>query len=191
MENIDSKTDRELVELAIKDDRYFEYIIERYEAKLSRYIFRVYSLSREAIEDILQEVFIKLYQNLNDFDAQYSFSGWIYRITHNTLVSYLRKNEHKNSPISIDDDSTKKLLDFLPDKTDLVKEFEIKESAEVVAKALKEIPEKYREVLFLYYFESKSYKEIGDILRCSVNSVSVLMNRAKQKLKESIKIFNS
>jgi RNA polymerase sigma-70 factor (ECF subfamily) len=191
MENIQSKTDQELVALALKDDRYFEYIIERYEKKLTRYIFRIYSLRSESVEDVLQEVFIKLYQNLNDFDDQYSFSSWIYRITHNVLVSHLRKPEHRQVVISIDDEaSARKLIEFLPADIDLQKELEKKDVAVKVGRALAEIPDKYREVLVLYYFEEKSYKEISDILRRSIDSVSVLINRAKAKLKIKLMSFN-
>lgn len=190
MEDLKLKTDKELVELTLKNDKYFVYIIERYEKKLSRYIFRIYSLRSEEVEDLLQEVFIKLYQNLNDFDDQFSFSSWIYRITHNALVSYLRKAEHKYELFSLDDDSTRKLLDVLHGDTDLKNELSIKDSSEKVREVLKEIPDKYREVLVLYFFEDKSYKEISDILKCSVNSVSVLINRAKSKLKEKLKYFN-
>lgn len=105
-------------------------------------------------------------------------------------MSHLRKADLKNAPISIDDESTGKLIDVLPDRTDLQKEFQRQELAEMIKNALGEIPDKYREVIVLYYFEEKSYKEISDILRCSVNSVSVLLNRAKMKLKEKMKFSN-
>lgn len=191
MVDVRLKTDQELVALSLKDDKYFEFIIERYEQKLSRYILRIYSLCRESVEDVLQEVFIKLYQNLNDFDDQYSFSSWIYRITHNVLVSYLRKMDQKHVLVSIDnDDSARKLVDSLPADTDIEKEFERKDLVVNLEKALGKIPDKYREVLVLYYFEEKSYKEISDILRRSLGSVSVLMNRAKAKLKNELTSSN-
>ncbi|MBP9770972.1 RNA polymerase sigma factor [Candidatus Gracilibacteria bacterium] len=185
------KTDQELVALSLKDDKYFEFIIERYEQKLSRYVLRIYSLCKESVEDVLQEVFIKLYQNLNDFDDQYSFSSWIYRITHNVLISHLRKMDQKHVLVSIDnDDSARKLVDSLPADVDLEEEFERKDLVVNLEKALGKIPDKYREVLVLYYFEEKSYKEICDILRRSLGSVSVLMNRAKAKLKTELMSFN-
>lgn len=185
------KTDQELVALSLKDDKYFEFIIERYEQKLSRYVLRIYSLCKESVEDVLQEVFIKLYQNLNDFDDQYSFSSWIYRITHNVLISHLRKMDQKHVLVSIDnDDSARKLVDSLPADVDLEEEFERKDLVVNLEKALGKIPDKYREVLVLYYFEEKSYKEISDILRRSLGSVSVLMNRAKAKLKTELMSFN-
>lgn len=185
------KTDQELVALSLKDDKYFEFIIERYEQKLSRYVLRIYSLCKESVEDVLQEVFIKLYQNLNDFDDQYSFSSWIYRITHNVLISHLRKMDQKHVLVSIDnDDSARKLVDSLPADVDLEEEFERKDLVVNLEKALGKIPDKYREVLVLYYFEEKSYKEICDILRRSLGSVSVLMNRAKAKLKTELMFFN-
>ena len=191
MVDVRLKTDQELIALSLKDDKYFEFIIERYEHKLSRYILRIYSLCKESVEDVLQEVFIKLYQNLNDFDDQYSFSSWIYRITHNVLISHLRKMDQKHIFISIDnDDSARKLVESLPSNIDLEKELERKDLVVNLEKALAEIPDKYREVLVLYYFEEKSYKEISDILRKSMGSISVLINRAKSKLKSKLTSFN-
>jgi RNA polymerase sigma-70 factor (ECF subfamily) len=132
-----------------------------------------------------------LYQNLYDFDDQYSFSSWFYRITHNVLISHLRKMDQKHVLVSIDnDDSARKLVDSLPADVDLEEEFERKDLVVNLEKALGKIPNKYREVLVLYYFEEKSYKEICDILRRSLGSVSVLMNRAKAKLKTELMSFN-
>jgi RNA polymerase sigma-70 factor (ECF subfamily) len=191
MLNLKQKTDAEIVRLSLSDDIYFEELVDRYEGKLGRYVSRIASIGKETTEDLLQEVFIKIYQNLNDFDSQYSFSSWIYKITHNVVISYIRKMNQVPKFVSIDDeDLGKNFIDLLPGNSDLPKELDSKDSSKKIRSALMELPEKYREVLTLYYLEDKSYKEISDILDRPINSVSVMISRAKERMREKLQLFN-
>jgi len=191
MVNTIERTDGEIVKTALEDDSFFEILVQRYEKKLFRYIFRISGLCKETIEDLLQEIFIKVYQNLNDYDDEFSFSSWIYRIAHNVTVSHLRNGKHNVKLLSIEDeDFSKNLIDLLPDDTDLSKDFDRVELSKKVQKAMRELPEKYREILVLFYLEGKSYREISDILKRSINSVSVTINRAKSKLKPELEFLN-
>jgi RNA polymerase sigma-70 factor (ECF subfamily) len=190
MKDVKTKTDAEIVKLALADDRFFEVLVQRYEKKLFRYIFRISSLCKETIEDLLQDIFVKVYQNLNDYDKQFSFSSWVYRIAHNVTISHLRGKRNVASLAIENEDFTKNFIEFLHADIDLPKDLDRKNLSKIVHKALMELPGKYREVLVLFYLEEKSYKEIGDILKRSVNSVSVLINRAKLKLKLKLKFLN-
>ena len=69
-------TDEKLVTLAATDDRYFEILVDRYENKLQRYIMRFINCSVQDSQDIVQEVFINAYRNLNGFDIGLKFSSW-------------------------------------------------------------------------------------------------------------------
>ncbi|MDD5489902.1 MAG: sigma-70 family RNA polymerase sigma factor, partial [Candidatus Moranbacteria bacterium] len=82
-ENCREKTDEEMVALTLKNQDYFACLVERYEPKLMRYIRRISAATQEDAEDLLQDVFVKVYRNLNDFDQKLKFSSWIYRIAHN------------------------------------------------------------------------------------------------------------
>jgi len=92
-EACEKKEDSELVELSLKKQDYFYCLILRYQEKLLRYIRRISASSKEDAEDILQEVFMSVYKNLNDFDNSLKFSSWIYRIAHNKTVSHWRKQK--------------------------------------------------------------------------------------------------
>src|SRR5665213_2558213 len=83
--------DEKLVALAATDDRYFEILVERYEAKLQRYIMRFINCNVQDSQDIVQGVFINAYRNLNGFDTGLKFSSWLYRIAHNQAVSHVRR----------------------------------------------------------------------------------------------------
>ncbi len=185
------KSDNQIVALALNNDKYFGELVDRYSAKLTRYIFRLMKADAQTAEDILQEVFIKIYRNLNDFDDSFSFSSWAYRITHNEVISYVRKNKVRPQTISIEDEEEgQDLLNILSEDNDFAEKYDQKKLQKQVQEAIAKLPEKYRSVLILKYLEDKSYAEIGDILKRSVNSVSVLINRAKQKLKKEIQKTN-
>ena len=89
------KNDEELVALALKNQDFFACLVERYEPKLMRYVRRISAATQEDAEDLLQEIFVKVYRNLNDFDPDLKFSSWIYRIAHNQVISYWRKTARR------------------------------------------------------------------------------------------------
>ncbi len=164
--------------MTIKDLNAYRYIIDRYEKRLLRYIQRILFISKEDAEDILQEVFIKAYKNINGYDSRYSFSSWIYRIAHNEAVSFLRKKRN-----SIESSNDMEIFDNLPSDESIEDDFLIKLRDKEVREILKMLEPKYREPLILRYFEDMEYNEISDILHISLGSVSSLINRGKKKFK--------
>lgn len=179
------KNDAELVALSIKDPEHFYYLIKRYEDKLDRYIFRLSGLFLQAREDILQEVFIKAYRNLNDFKPDASFSSWIYRITHNEVMNYFRKNRLKQISLETSDQDAKQLINILESEVDVHQGLQEQEIIEKVQAILKNLPLHYREALVLYYLEEKSYSEISAILRKPMGTVATLLNRAKKQFEQA------
>lgn len=179
-----TKTDEELVKLTLEDQEIFYHLIKRYETKLLNYILRISSTNRETAEDILQEVFIKIYRNLNGFDPDLKFSSWAYRITHNETMSHFRKAKNKMQIASIDDEENNNLVNLLKSTLDLKKEFCTKEIGLKVREAIANLSAKYSEILVLRYLEEKDYREISDILQIPMGTVATLVNRAKGKFKQ-------
>lgn len=172
-------TDEELVVRARHDQRYFGMLIERYQQKLLRYIRRISSVPIEEAEDILQEVFIKTYQQLNNFDESLSFSSWIYRITHNETISTYRKNKSRPQGNSIDVEE--RVIENIASEWNLTNEIEQRLLKQYFSDIFSQLDIKYRTVLELKYIEDKSYKEISDILKKPEGTVATLLNRAKKK----------
>ena len=177
------KSDQELVKLTLNDREWFTGLVVRYEDKLARYVRRISGFTEQDIEDTLQEVFIKVYQNLNDFDPDLKFSSWIYRITHNTVISHYRRNQAR--PDLILGEEGEKLLFNLPDGQDLHQEVINKLSNIQINKILSRMEVKYREVLVLRFLEDKDYKDISDILKKPVGTIGTLLNRGKQRFKDT------
>ena len=175
-----SMTDEELVsKIREGDEELLGIIMERYEKKLLRY-GRKFLSSRENIEDLVQETFIKTYQNLKSFDVKQKFSPWIYRIAHNTFINGMKKNSR--SPIYLPDFDTLVSHPVYEDPSQA--ERERQEMRKVIDKGLDQLPSNYKEIIILYYMEELSYKEIADIVRIPIGTVGIRLRRAKDKLKK-------
>lgn len=176
-------SDEKLAELVANGDtEKFGVLMERYQAKLFRY-GRKFLSNEDNIEDVVQDVFIKTYQNIKSFDSSQRFSPWIYRIAHNTYINAIKKNSL--NPLYLFDFDT--LVSHTVVEDPIVREREQKEMKEIVDKGLSQIEPKYREILILYYIEDLSYKEIADILRIPIGTVGVRIMRAKEILKDAYK----
>lgn len=183
-EKFKTMSDIEIVESVKEDLTAYKYIIDRYETKLFRYIQRILYISKEDTEDILQEVFLKAYKNINGYDSRYSFSSWIYRIAHNEAISFLRK---KKSVIESNQDI--EIFDKISSGEDIEDDFVIELKRKEVRELLSKLDSKYREVLILRYFEDMGYNEISDILHTSVGNVSSLIDRGKKKFKILVQTY--
>lgn len=181
-QNKPTQTDEQIAVLVQKGDKEaFGIIMDRYERKLFSYA-RKFLTGQDNIEDVVQEVFIKAYQNIQSFDASQKFSPWIYRIAHNTYVNALRKNA--KSPIRFFDFDTFMAHPIYEDT--MPAELEQKRVVEAIDKGLDKLSPEYREIIILYYIENQSYKEIADILHIPIGTVSVRLLRAKSALKKHV-----
>ncbi len=173
--------DIELVEKTLKNADNFADIIQSYQLPLSRYIKRLGCRENDDINDLLQEIFIKVYINLNEYDSSLKFSSWIYRIAHNETISFFRKKSVRPSFVTTQEGQN--LIENIADATDFVKSLNEKLNADILGKALLEIEQKYRDVLVLHFLEEKNYIEISDILKLPIGTVGTLINRGKKRLK--------
>ncbi len=181
MEDTKKLSDEELVQKSLQNVDYFGSLMERFEPKLIRYVLRISSFSLEEAEEIIQEVFLKTWKNLNAFSGEVKFSSWIYRITHNETISAFRKYKSRGHDQKIDDE---KAFELIASEVDLPKELDQKLNAHTVRSTLNQMKEKYREVLILKFLEDKSYEEISDILQKPMGTVATLINRAKESFRE-------
>lgn len=173
-------TDEQLVAKVVAGDvESFRNLIEKYQMPLTRYaIYLIHD--PDVAEDIVQDSFIKAYQNLRGFRSGSKFSSWIYRIVHNTAMDAVRHHELDSRDISD--------LEILTSNEPTIEEVIDSEiAAAKTHKCLDKLSVKYREVIVLSYMQNRSYQEISDILHISVSSVGVHINRAKRKLREICK----
>ncbi len=185
-DDFSQEDDESLVKLSLINQANFAYLIRRYKNKLFYYIKRISGFPEEEVEDILQNVFLKIYKNLNAFNNDFKFSSWIYGIAHNETISAYRKKRSRPQKINleVDEDGVEKIAsDF-----DLDKEINAKLAGEEVALALSRMEEKYREVIVLKFLEGLDYREISDVIKKPIGTVASLMNRAKKEFRKNFNI---
>ena len=171
--------DEELAKLVQNGEvQKFGVLMERYQGKLFRYGKKFLS-SPDNIEDVVQDVFIKTYENIQSFNVSQRFSPWIYRIAHNTYVNALKKNSR--DPLYLFDFDT--FISHTVVENPIVREREKNEIKKMIDDSLSKLEPKYREILVLNYIEDLSYKEISDILHIPLGTVGVRVMRAKEMLK--------
>lgn len=183
----DNLSDEELVRRTLSDRDQFLYLVERYKGRLLSYIRRLTSANQEDAEDILQEVFIKAYRNLNGFKPDLKFSSWIYRITHNQVISRHRKLKARPEGYltTLEDGA----VQILAAETDIISELDIQMTREKIASALAQLPEKYREIIILRFFEERDYQEISDIIKKPLGTVASMLSKAKLALKKQLALI--
>lgn len=184
MNEKNEKTDEEIIQLILKNPDFFGVIIQKYEKPLARYIKRLGVFGNEDVEDVLQNVFIKMYKNINSFDVNLQFSSWVYRIAHNETMSFFRAKNIRPEGHLLND--SEEILPLIQDELNLWKDQNQILNAEILNKAIFEIDQKYKDVIVLRYFENKEYSEISDILQIPEGSVATLLHRAKNKLEKKL-----
>jgi len=183
-EDAESLKDEEMVILTLKNQDNFALVINRYKSKLFNYIRRITNIRDEEAEDLLQDIFLKVYLNLNDFDPSLKFSSWIYAIARNQVISNHRRLNARaeGHKVTLEDDSARKIISSF----NIEQELDSVYLKEKVAKILYALPEKYREVLVLKFLEEKNYQEISDIIKRPVGTVGSMMNKAKKEFKKEL-----
>lgn len=173
--------DNELIRLSFENLDYFSCLYNRYEAELIRYIRRISGIDPEESQDILQEAFIKIWHNLNEFDSSLKVNSWIYRIVHNETISHLRKKKSYGKDKTHDIELFRNILS---DENETKAHTE--EQIRIMLDGLDHLPLKYKEVLILKFLEQKSYIEISDILKIPEGTVAIRINRAKKIFRDQL-----
>ncbi len=165
------------------DTEKFRFIIQRYEAPLRRYLRRITNEREETLDDFLQEIFMKAYENLASVDERISLSAWLYRIARNHAISKYRKKrtrEGEQGHLFLEHGDLERIAQTGESREE---EFLKLEEAKELGRAFETLKEREREVIILRYFEGRSYTDIADILQVPTGTVSTLISRAKKKLK--------
>ncbi len=161
---------------------YFSELVERYADKLGKYIFTLVNYDKQCTDDCLQEVFLKVWEKLPQYQIGTNFNAWIYRLTHNTVINVLQQASTKDQHYA-GDDLNETLLADTEDILDIADENFRKA---LVKKMLTSIDEKYRAIILLYYYEEKSYEEIAEIMQISINTVGTQLSRAKKQIQKQL-----
>ncbi len=164
------------------DVNAFSILIEKYKDLVFSLAIKIVK-NREEAEEVAQDSFIKAYKSLNRFKGDSKFSTWLYKITFNNCMDVVKKKERKYNTVKIDDvtenkiESVENTLDFI----------ERKERAKIIESCLSLLPDEERTILWLFYFQENSLKEIVNIMSLSEANVKVKLHRARKRLLTVVK----
>lgn len=172
--------DEELLAASLSKPAAFELLLERYQEAFLRKAQQVIG-SREDAEDIVQEVFTKIYRNAGNFQKQEgaSFKSWGYKILMNTSFShYQKRKRHGQQTVPL----TEELEAILPDRKS--RDFEHLEIADYVTSVFSRMSDPFQHVLERYFIAGKSQAEIADEEGVSVGAIKTRVHRAKEEFKK-------
>ncbi len=162
----------------------FEALVRRYHARCMHFARGILN-NKEDAEEAVQDAFIKVYANIDSFRGDSKFSTWLYKILFNLCYSRLR-NKKTFVDISVVEDRYEERL-LREQAGDLQNhKFETRDLSDMVAGVLRELPERYKSVMHLFYNEDLAIEEIARIMNISHNSVKVRLYRGRQLLRDTI-----
>lgn len=185
-------SDKEVIlSLQNGDDLALNEIMSRYKVKLFPFIYN-YTKDEDVAQDILQEVFVKLYFKAKTYNPQYSFSTWIHRIAINLCHDYYRKQKLR-SYLSLDNNHSESkeksyhetIADPNSNTEDLV---QLRESLSNLGKEVVRLPHKLRTALILFVLEGNSQEECAKILNTTAKTIETRVYRARKILAKKIAI---
>jgi len=157
----------------------FTSIVKKYQERIYWQIRRLV-INHEDANDVMQNVFIKAWNGLDNFRAESQLFTWLYRIAVNESLSYLDQQK-KRSNISIDDSGL-----HLEEKLHSEKDFDSNKAVWKLQLAIQQLPEKQRIVFNLRYFEEMGYEEMSQILETSVGALKASYHHAVKKIEDYI-----
>jgi len=171
------------------DHAAFQALVLKYEQRVYNHCLRMVNDEVES-DDLAQEVFLKVFRKIRNYEHTYSFYTWLYRITVNCCIDYLRRKRRHIQGVSLsggplaepgDAGREHEIPDrtFVPDETLLNQELH-----DVLQAAIGQLSEKLRTIIILKEVEGFSYEEITQVLGCSRGTVKSRLFRARERLKE-------
>jgi len=178
-----------MIRIAKGDEGAFEILVNRHKTSILNLIYRFIG-DRTQANDIAQEVFIRVWKSAKTYRPEAKFTTWLYRITANLCFNELKSSRRKkwfSFKRSDEDDGhalEETFADSAPSAEDILLE---KERSRQISDALQSLPDNQRMALVLKRYEDLSYREIAQIIGCSVSAVESLLVRAKRTLQEKLK----
>ncbi|MBW3552106.1 MAG: sigma-70 family RNA polymerase sigma factor [Gemmatimonadetes bacterium] len=169
----------------------FRELIRRYERPLFSVIYRMIR-DRELAEDLAQDTFIKVLNNIDKYDPGYKFSSWLFKIAHNTTVDHIRKKTPKTlsldgSPHARTQEQAEATSFTAVDHAETPEQFtSSREVGTEIEAALLEIRPEYREAIMLWHIEGRPYEEIAQIMDLPLGTVKTYIHRGRNELRKRL-----
>ena len=159
------------------DTNAFAYLVDNYKNMVFSLAFKM-TKNREEAEEISQDTFIKAFKNLHKFKGDSKFSTWLYRIAYHACLDAIKKNKNHNNSVEINEITYNQIKSV----DNILQGIERKERAKVMNDCLLKMPEEERSILWMFYFDELSLKEIIEVTNLSEANLKVKLYRARKGL---------
>lgn len=177
-------SDRDLVATAVSGiDGSFEELVRRYQRPIAAYVYRMVGNYESAL-DLTQEIFIKVYNSLNRYRAEFKFSTWIYKIAHNAAVDHLRRTATREQSLVIGPEGDSFDLPLESGRLSPEQESEQKERRGEIEAVVRALPANYRELIILRHSQDLSYEEIVEVTGLPLGTVKNRLFRAREMMRQ-------
>ena len=178
-----NKTDQIYITKVINGDtNAFASLVDTYKNMVFSLAFKM-TKNREEAEEISQDTFIKAYKNLSKFKGDSKFSTWLYRIAYHTSLDNLKKNKNNNNSFEINEIT----FNQIKATEHILEGIERKERAKMMEICLHKLPDEERTIIWMFYYDELSLKEITEITSMSEANLKVKLHRARKKLLTIVK----
>jgi RNA polymerase sigma-70 factor (ECF subfamily) len=189
-----SDPDNQLMQKAGSGDRTaFKQLVQKHQRTVTGIIYR-YTGNHNEVEDLAQDIFLKIYKAANSYVPRAQFKTWLYKVVANHCLNFFRSQKRK-AFISSLDQSSEEYNPHIQRTEEQQKQPELilqqQELHTALKSALSELPERQRMAIILHRFEGLSYKEIATVMGSSLSSVESLIFRAMNNLKEKLSPYKS
>lgn len=183
IENLRELADGDLLERAMSGrEEGFEELVRRYQKPITGYVFRMVG-NYDAALDVTQEVFIKVYNSMSRYSSEYKFSTWLYKISHNAAIDYLRRNSNQAQSLETENEEGGYQLQIESKRPSPETEREQTEWRNEIANVIKLLPASYRELIILRHHQDLSYDEIAEVTNLPLGTVKNRLFRAREMMR--------
>jgi RNA polymerase sigma-70 factor (ECF subfamily) len=160
----------------------FVFLVDKYKNMVFSLAFKMMK-SREEAEEVSQDTFIKAFKNLSKFKGDAKFSTWLYRIAYHTILDTLKKNKKHENTFEINEVTFNQIQSV----EHILEGIARKERSKVMDACLLKLAEDERAILWMFYYDELSLKEILEVTSLSEANVKVKLHRARKKLLTIVK----
>jgi RNA polymerase sigma-70 factor (ECF subfamily) len=176
----DERTDEQLVELVVAGQRdLYAELVRRHQGLVASVAWR-YGVAADEIEDVVSEVFLKVFQRLHRYRPDHAFSTWLYRVGANHVLDRGRRRRQETAP----PETAESLADERPAAPE---NLERRERAQLLRAALRALRPAYREVIFLVHLEGRRVEDAAAELGLPTGTVKTRLMRGRRALAEILR----
>lgn len=171
------------------ENHAFERLLKKYRKSVYYMLLKMVKNPDDA-EDLTQEAFAKAFNSIEKFDSKFAFSTWLFRIATNNCIDFIRKKRVQtvsiDAPVEGDDGSSMR-FDVRDENLDPNESMLKMQRKRYLTMAIERLPEKYRTLVQLRYFQELSYEEVANELQIPLGTVKAQLFRARELLNQELK----